>query len=147
MFRFLTEEIDNREKSANRIAYLEQKYGITFPDVLKDFYAKTDCSGMKMCEIKINERCFVAAGLVALEDGDIDFEYAADDDRDEPMCNFIPPDWYPLAYDNGGNYFYWSSDDYRVCYVDRENVEERVLVSESIEAFFDLLNHSVAEEE
>ncbi len=35
MFKFLAEETDNREKSAERIAYLEQKYGIVFPDILR----------------------------------------------------------------------------------------------------------------
>ena len=146
MFNFLEGETDNREKSAERIAYLENKYGIAFPDILKDLYSRTDCSGMKMCEMEINGHSYVAASLVALEDGDIDFEYAADDDRDEPMCNYIPSDWYPFAYDNGGNYFYWSSDTHRVYFSDRENVEEPVLVSDSIEAFLDLLNDSVAEE-
>ena len=46
MFKFLKEEIDNREKSAERIAYLEQKYGIIFPDILKELYAKTDCNSI-----------------------------------------------------------------------------------------------------
>ena len=39
MFKFLKEEIDNKEESAERIAYLEKKYGITFPDILKELYA------------------------------------------------------------------------------------------------------------
>ena len=146
MFRFLKEEIDNREKSAERIAYLEKKYNITFPDILKLLYARTDCNGIKMCEIKINERSYVVASLVALEDGDIDFEYATDDARDEPMCNFVPSDWYPLAYDNGGNYYYWSDKTHQVYYLDSENVDEQVHISESIEAFIELLNTSVVEE-
>ncbi len=146
MFGFLIEEIDNKQKSAERIAYLEQKYGIVFPDILKDFYAITDCSNVKMCEMKMNERFCVVANLVTLEGGDIDFEYAADDDREEPMCNFIPSDWYPFAYDNGGNYFYWSNKNHHVYYVDRENVEEQVYISDSIEAFLELLNNSVVEE-
>lgn len=146
MFKFLKEEINNSEKSAERIAYLEKKYNITFPDILKLLYARIDCNGIKMCEIKINERSYVVASLVALEDGDIDFEYATDDARDEPMCNFVPSDWYPLAYDNGGNYYYWSDKTHQVYYLDSENVDEQVHISESIEAFIELLNTSVVEE-
>ena len=147
MFKFLKEEIDNREKSAERIAYLEQKYGIIFPDILKELYAKTDCNSIKICEIKIDERSYVVASLVTLEDGDIDFEYAADDARDEPMCNFVPSDWYPLAYDNGGNYYYWSDKTHQVYFLDSEDVDEQVHISESIEAFIELLNTSIVEEE
>jgi hypothetical protein len=146
MFKFLVEEIDNKEKSAERIAYLEQKYGIVFPEILRQLYAKTDSGEMKMCEMEIGGRTFVAANLVTLEEGDMDFEYAADDVRDEPMCNFIPADWYPIAYDNGGSFFYWSSNSHRVYYVDHENVEKQVSISDSIEAFIELLNNSVVDE-
>lgn len=52
MFRFLTEEINNSEKSAVRIAQIEQKYGIAFPQILRELYAKMDGSYMKMCEIE-----------------------------------------------------------------------------------------------
>ena len=77
----------------------------------------------------------------------IDFEYATDDARDEPMCNFVPSDWYPLAYDNGGNYFYWSDKTHQVFFLDNENVDEQVRISESIEAFIELLNTSIVKEE
>lgn len=62
------------------------------------------------------------------------------------MCNYIPSDWYPLTeYD--GSYFYWSSNTHRVYFADHEDVEKQVLISDSIEAFIELLNHSVVEEE
>ena len=147
MFRFLTDETDNREKSAARIAYLEQKYGIVFPEILRQLYAKTDSGEMKMCEMKIGGRTFVAANLVTLEEGDMDFEYAADDVRDEPMCNFIPADWYPIAYDNGGSFFYWCSSTQQIFFVDSENVDEKVLIADNPEAFIELLNNSVADGE
>ena len=98
MFRFLEDEIDNREQSSERITYLEKKYDIVFPDILRQLYARTDSNSMKMCELEVDGVSYVAANLVTLVDGDIDFEYAADDSRDEPMCNFVPSDWYPLAY-------------------------------------------------
>ncbi|MGB4091478.1 MAG: SMI1/KNR4 family protein [Ruminococcus flavefaciens] len=146
MFRFLEDEIDNREQSSERITYLEKKYDIVFPDILRQLYARTDSNSMKMCEIEVDGVTYVAANLVTLIDGDIDFEYAADDSRDEPMCNFVPSDWYPLAYDNSGNYFYWSSNTHQVYFLDTENVDKQVLMSDSIEAFFELLNNSIGAE-
>ena len=146
MFKFLVEEIDNREKSVERIAYLEQKYGIVFPDILKELYSIFAGGDMKMCEFEVNGRHFAVTCIVPLEDEDIDFEYIADDERDEPLCNFIPSDFYPFA-DYGGNYFYWSSNTHQVYFVDHEDVEEQVLISDSIEAFIELLNNSIVEEE
>ncbi len=145
MFKFLTEEIDNREKSAERIAYLEQKYGIVFPDILRQLYSKVVSGDMKMCEFEIGDCHFAVTGIIPLEGEDIEFEYITDDDRDEPMCNFIPSDWYPLT-EYAGNYFYWSSNTHHVYYVDHEDVENQVLITDSIEAFIELLNNSIVEE-
>ena len=145
MFKFLVEEIDNKEKSAERIAYLEQKYGIVFPDILRQLYSKLASCDMKMCEFEISGRHFAVTGIVPLEGEDTEFEFITDDDRDEPMCNFIPSDWYPLA-EYCGNYFYLISNSHRVYYIDHEDVEKQVSISDSIEAFIELLNNSVVEE-
>ena len=146
MFKFLIEEIDNKGKSEERIAYLEQKYDIVFPAILRLLYSKITSGEMKMCEFEIVDRHFAVTRIVHLEDEDIDFEFIADDERDEPMCNYIPCDWYPLA-EYGGNYYYWSSNTHRIYYVDHEDVEEQMLISDSIEAFIELLNNSIVEGE
>lgn len=146
MFEFLINRTDNRIRSAARIAYLEQKYGITFPEILRELYASTDSPEIKLCEFEIGGRSFAADQLVLLQsdDGDIDFEYAADNDRDEPMCSFVPPDWYPLLY--CGNFFYWSSISHKVYYLDHEDVDNPVLIAESIEEFIEMLDRSAADE-
>ena len=152
MFKFLKEEIDNREKSAERIAYLEKKYNITFPDILKELYARTNGGSLKKCLVAINDDPDDAAEvwcMFKLSDAESDFEFIADHDREEPMHAYIPDDWYPFAYDRGGAKFYWSSKDHKVWFVipdDPDSLAEPDLIADSIEAFLELLNHSIAGE-
>ena len=152
MFRFLEKEIDNREKSAERIADLEQKYGIVFPDILRELYARTNGGRLKECEVPLGGDPDDTAEvwcMFKLGDSDYHFESVADHDREEPMNAYIPDDWYPFAYDRGGAKFYWSSKDHKVWFVipdDPDSLEEPDLVADSIKAFIELLNNSVAED-
>lgn len=148
MFKFLIEEIDNREKSAKRIAYLEQKYGIVFPNILKDLYAKTNGGILKKCEVPLNGDAEDTAEvwcMYTLGDSEYNFEFVADNDRTEPMNAYIPDDWYPFAYDRGGASFYWSNKEHKVWFVikdDPDSLEEPDLVANSIAEFIELLNNS-----
>ena len=145
MFKFLVEEIDNREKSAERIAYLEQKYGIVFPDILRQLYAKTDNSSeIHLCVFQIDGFEFEAAELISLDTEEYSFEYVADMDRKN---GFLPSEYYPLMYDRGGATFYWSADSQKVFFVTDDDIENPTLISESIEAFFELLDNSIVEDE
>lgn len=143
MFGFLREETDNSENSAKRIAYLEQKYGISFPDILRQLYAATDSRRIKKCEITVDGVSYYPTRLVLLDGVGANFEFVADDDRVKPMCDIIPSDWYPLASDDGGNYFYWSSISHSVYYIYSDAVEKKKLIAQSIEDFFELLNKSI----
>lgn len=149
-YRFLEKEIDNREKSEARIAYLEQKYGIVFPDILKDLYSRTDYSQMRTCYIEKDYNGYEVCDLVTLEDGYISedgyysFEELIDRVyRTEPMNRYIPDDWFPLAEDEGGDHFFWSSKTQKVYYVFSEALEDKILIADSIEEFIDMLNESV----
>ena len=152
MFKFLVEEIDNKEKSAERIAYLEQKYGIVFPVILKELYGRTNGGILKENEVPVNgdpDNLAEVWCMHKLGDSDFNFEFVADNDRTEPMNEYIPDDWYPFAYDRGGATFYWSSKDHKVWFMikdDPDSLEEPDLVADSIEEFIELLNNSIVEE-
>jgi len=143
-YKFLEKEIDNREKSEVRIAYLEQKYGIVFPDILKDLYSRTDGSGMRTCYLEIDDYGYEVYDLVTLEDEDGGFEWLVDGIyRAEPMNRYIPADWYPIAEDEGGDHYFWSSKTQQVYYVFHEDVDDKILIADSIEEFIEMLNDSV----
>ena len=146
MFKFLVEEIDNREKNAERIAYFEQKYGIVFPDILKELYARTNDGILKECKFQIDGFTFGVWQLVSL-DGDrkFNFEFIADDDRDERFEGVFD-DWYPLAYDRGAATYYWNSKTHEICFVIDGMIEESADICNSIEEFIELLNNSIVEE-
>ena len=142
MFKFLKEEINNH-KSTERIAYLEQKYGIVFPGILKQLYKKSDGGNMKLCVFSIDGFEFEAAALISLKPEKAGFEAFTDLDREN---GFLPCDFYPLCYDRGGETYYWSSRTQKVFFVTDDDIENPILISDSIEEFFDLLNNSVVEE-
>ena len=143
-YNFLEKEIDNREKSEARIAYLEQKYGIVFPDILKDLYSRTDGLGMRTCYIETDYNSYEVYELVTLEDEDGGFEWLVDGIyRAEPMNRYIPADWFPIAEDEDGDHFFWSSKTHQVYYVFHEEIEDKILIADSIEEFIEMLNDSV----
>ena len=145
-YRFLLNETDNREKSEARTAYLEQKYGIAFPDILKDLYSKTDRFEIKTCYIETEHYLedLEVCDLVTLEDAVGGFEQLVDEIyRAEPMNRYIPEDWFPLAEEECGDHFFWSSKTQQVYYVSEEDSNEKILIADSIEEFIDMLNDSV----
>ena len=141
---FLNGEADNREESEARIAYLEQKYGIVFPDILKDLYSRTDCSGLRGCYIENDSIDCEVYDLVTLENEVRGFEQLVDEIyRAEPLCRHIPDDWFPLAEDEDGDHFFWSSKTHQVYYASQDEPENKILIADSIEEFIDMLNESV----
>ena len=147
MFGFLKEEIDNREKSVERIAYHEKKYGIVFPDILTSLYTKTNTGNIKNILFEVDGYKYGVWSLIPINPtAKMHFEFIADDDRDERFESEIPDSFYPLAIDRGGDIYYWSNDTKEVYFVIPDDMENPILIADSIEEFFELLNNSVVEE-
>ena len=100
MHRFIKTAPKDPAETKAAIGRLEEKYGIQFPDALKEIYAECETGRIKLCVFSIGGvECEVSA-LTHIVTNNLYFEKIVDWDRSD---GFLPGTFYPLAADRGGN--------------------------------------------
>jgi len=128
--------------TSNDVELVEVRFGIKFPQILKEYYLKYNGMGINLCKFKINGNEYEVAEIIALCAGEDSFE---DIKMDELEDDFIPKEFMPLAYDRGGDYYYWNSETEFVYLVYPDCIENPILICHSIQAFFNLLENAEIE--
>ena len=140
MFDFLLKDNDDPQKTEEVINNLEKKYSIVFPNILKQLYKQTITGKMSLCVFSINESIYETAAIVPIINEGFCFEKIADSDR---SYNSLPDSFFPLAYDRGGNFYYWDCNNCKVYFSLTDDIENPVLISNSVDDFVILLNNSI----
>lgn len=140
MYKFINGVESNHEDSLQMITKLEEKYSITFPAVLKEYYQKFDAEKIKLVSFKVDGFECEVAKIVPIIAETMNFEQITDDDKAD---GFIPVTCYPLARDRGGNYFYWDSTTGKVLLIFDDDFENPFEICESVDKFFDILENTV----
>ena len=131
----------NEEAAVAAMERLEEKYSISFPPVLREFYRRHDGQKMALCKFQVNGYGCEVSGLVSLCEGQMTFEWIVDNDRAD---GFISSEFFPLAMDRGGNIYYWQKNTERVYLLLADDIENPFPVADSIQAFFDLLERATS---
>lgn len=137
MFEFVNGESGEHNDSLKKIKFLEEKYSIVFPQILKDYYLKFDGEKIRLKVFSVNGYDCEVAKIVPIIAEKMNFEAITDDDRIEGL---IPNSFYPIARDRGGNYYYWDSETYKVYLVLIDDYENPFEVAKSVDAFLDILD-------
>lgn len=128
--------------TSNDVKLVEGRFGIKFPQILKEYYLKFNGMGMNLCRFTINGNNYEVVEIIALCAGEDSFESIKMDELED---GFIPKEFMPLAYDRGGDYYYWDSKSESVYLVYPDCIEHPVYICHSVEAFFDLLENAEIE--
>lgn len=131
--------INNEEVVCATMERLEAKYSIAFPLVLREFYRRHDGQKIAICKFRVNGYGCEVSDLVSLCVGRMTFERIVDNDRED---GFISSELFPLAMDRGGNLYYWQMGTEKVFLLLSDDIENPFLVTDSIQAFFDLLEQA-----
>ena len=138
MKNFIAEVGNPTPKSV--IEDLEKKYNIKLPKELRKYYLKYGNSELKSCRFKIEDFSFEVRQIVSLDCNDkLPFDKIIYYDRLE---EWIPKTFYPLAYDSGGNYYYWDSTNGHIYMVYNDDVDYPCEICKSVKEFFKLLEKS-----
>ena len=140
MFDFILKEQQEPLKAIESILNLEKKYKIVFPDVLKNLYAKSEGGKIKLCVFKIDGFDYEVSSIISVVPEGFYFEKIADSDRDD---GFLPVSFYPFASNRGGDIYYWDSETKKVYLSLADDIENPILISDSIEEFIILLEKSI----
>ena len=147
MFKFIESLESEKNVSNNYIDEIGKKYNINFPNILREYYLNYNCSKLKECTFKIEDidgegSEFILDTIIPLKYGTIclekEYEWVLKDE-------YIPNDFIPLAYDMNSDRYYWNSKTGKVYYISDENVENPILLCNSVDEFFDILNRSCEE--
>ena len=147
MFKFIESLESEKNVNNNYIDEIEKKYNINFPNILREYYLNYNCSKLKECTFKIEDidgegSEFILDTIIPLKYGTVclekEYEWVLKDE-------YIPNDFIPLAYDMNSDRYYWNSKTGKVYYISDENVENPILLCNSVDEFFDILNRSCEE--
>lgn len=147
MFKFIESLESEKNVNNNYIDEIEKKYNINFPNILREYYLNYNCSKLKECTFKIEDidgegSEFILDTIIPLKYGTVclekEYEWVLKDE-------YIPNDFIPLAYDMNSDRYYWNSKTGKVYYISDENVENPILLCNSVDEFFNILNRSCEE--
>lgn len=144
MYKFIKSEEQYKKITTNYIDEIENKFNIKFPNILKEYYLNYNCAEEKECTFKVRgiDEDFVLDFIIPLKYGNCnlekEYEWVLKND-------YISNKYIPLAYDIDSNMYYWDSKNGKVYYISNENVENPILICNSVDEFFDILNRCCEE--
>lgn len=140
-FKFILSNEKDKNVTSEYINSIEKLFNIKFPNILRYYYLNYNFSDAKECSFKIYgiDDDFVLDTIIPLKYGRMplekEYEFIL---KDESISN----DFIPLAIDMDSDEYYWNRKSGKVYYISIENVENPILICNSVDEFFDILNKS-----
>lgn len=138
-YLFVNYDEDGYQIDEKYIEEVENKYGFSFPSVLKDYYLQHN--GCEMYEARFEKLGleFCVVFFYNLLYGKITVEKILDSNKND---EYIPKTFVPVARDEDGNDYYWDSESRKVYYLALTNIEHPAELFDSVDEFFQTLNSS-----
>ena len=136
MFNFITENNKKDHISNDVISEIEKLYKIQFPVILREYYLNHNGDKIKLCIFKVDEEEFGVAKIVPLKYGSCDFESIVRNDRHDEI---IDSHLYPLARNEGGDYYYRDERNENVYMIYCDDIENPILICNTVKRFFELM--------
>ena len=137
MYNFLKETTKHNHTAISDITRIEEKYSIKFPSILKNFYLDYDENKINLCKFNVDGYSCEVAKIIPLNANGLTFEKIVENDRAD---GFIDKDFYPIASNRGGDFYYWSSKTGKVYLVLADDIDNPFVVSSNVETFFSLMD-------
>lgn len=137
MYNFLKDTTKHNHKTISDITRIEEKYSIKFPSILKNFYLDYDGNKINLCKFNVDGYSCEVAKIIPLNANGLTFEKIVENDRAD---GFIDKDFYPIASNRGGDFYYWSSKTGKVYLVLADDIDNPFVVSSNVETFFSLMD-------
>lgn len=138
-YKFIACETGEENVTSEYIRQLEEQLNIQFPKVLAEYYLHYNMAEMKEISFEVLGITFYMSCIAPLQYGTLPVEKQL---QYNATNAYIPKTFMPLADDEEGDHFYWDTENGKVFYVCRENVENPIPICDSVEAFMELLNNS-----
>ena len=124
---------------------VQKKYGITFPQILKEYYKKYNESVLYNCIINVEGKQISINKIISLKYGNHCLEKVIEHQKNER----IPSKYVPFARNVENEHFYWDTTDGHI-YVDANShcdIKEPIKICDSIDELFKLMEDSITDQE
>ncbi len=142
MYKFIKELRKEYVVTDEDINEIEEKYDIHLPLVLRDYYLNYNGAKVKKSVFYVDGFEHSVWQMVQIKYGEIPLEEVIENDR---MDGFIPKTMIPLAYNEGGDYFYCNLTDGKV-YVMYDIIENHIYICDSVSEFFRIMEENICKE-
>lgn len=136
MYNFIKDRSSEYLVTEKEIHEVEEKFEIMFPQKLKDFYLKYSGATLELRKITVNDERYFVEGIYYIKDSTVALETIMQWDRND---GYISDKMIPLAYDQGGERYYWNTEDEKVYFMDGIDLDNPIYICENISEFFKLL--------
>ena len=134
--RKFIEEPGEMPISKEDFEYMEEKYGVKFPEEFKAFYMVNNGLEIHLCRFKEK---YELSSFLPLR-GKWSIEYVKDDfDSDE----IVPKYMIPFGDDEGGDFYFINLNDGAVYSIRGDSITKHVKIADSFNEFLDMLDNSV----
>ena len=139
MFRFVEDDLKDKNVTIEYIRELENRLNISFPDILVEWYTHHNKAKIAECAFSIYHLDFSVEFIIPLCYGTVTVEKILAHNRGD---EYFPKTFIPLAEEVDGEDFFWDSVSGKVYYLSMGNVENPIPVCDSVERFFSILTQS-----
>ena len=137
MFDFLDVIVEDQNVSSEYVDRAEERMGVKFPRVLREFYTRYNCSDIKEIPFVVHGIEFCVDFIIPMLNANIHVEKLWEYIQDDAI---IPQTFVPFAEDIDGDDFYWDSKTGKVYYLSMNNAEHPIPICDSVEEFFNILS-------
>lgn len=113
------------------------------PKSLEEFYLKYDGASIYLILFQIDGYEYEVSKILPLFDGECSVYEFYKMDREDGI---IRDTLIPFARNRGGDYYYWDTNDYKVYILYGDDIENEILISDTMDGFFELLENNIYEE-
>lgn len=121
------------------IKNIETHFNICFPEILKKYYLEHNGDLIELCKFVIDGYEYEIFEMVQLKYGDCTFEYIVNQDREDKI---IPLNMLPIAYNRGGDYYYWDILNENVFLYYCDDIENPIFICDNLLKFFEILEYN-----
>lgn len=137
MFEFIDQEAPECNVDVEFVDSIEQRLGIRFPTVLKEYYLQHNGAEIYESPFICNGSRFCVIEMLTMKYGTLPVDVLC---IHQAEADEIPAGYIPFALDEDYDYFYWHKDTGRVVFISREDAENPMPVCDSMDEFFSILN-------
>jgi len=129
-YKFNTDK--KRPIEIEALEVFERENKIKFPKLLRTYLLEYGDAPIKECNFK-NKKYLTNLSQICnpLKEDNLKLE------------GFIPHNFYAIAYDSGGNYFYWNAEDNKVYMAFNDDIDNIFVFFNSVEEMFKEMEKSI----